>query len=98
MVFDRSSGEPCATYPKSIPAPEQGRASARCEEDRHFLRVLLGFRGYDDHREREPRVSGAHLWERALSKNGGVSSRETRTANRRLNSRLLRRRLVRTLK
>jgi hypothetical protein len=57
MVFD-----PRATPPKSIPAPEQGRASARCEEDRHFPHVLLGFRGYHDHRERKRSVFSRHLF------------------------------------
>jgi hypothetical protein len=52
-----ASGEPSATLPKSIPAPEQGRAEVRLPSERHFPRVLLEFRGYNDRFERECSVS-----------------------------------------
>src|SRR6516164_5986127 len=44
MVFDRFFGEPSATYPKSIPAPEHGRAMAGFEKGRAGGFTLVGGR------------------------------------------------------
>ena len=61
-----------------------------------FPRVLLRFRCYDDHRESDCASSCDTFGAGALIHDGRKGCREAQRANRRLNSRLFRRRLVRT--
>ena len=57
-----ASGDPSATPPKTIPAPERWRAMAGSENGCHFSRVFPGFRGYDERRERVCSMTGERFW------------------------------------